>query len=87
MEGWQSIFEMQFLSSRNANLSERRLLERWKLHKASEALTCTLIGDSDNTIPMDSSDSLTVSLTFDFIPHMKYNKAPPGVEPAALYCP
>ena len=40
-----------------------------------------------NTIPMDSSDSLTVSLTFDFTSHTKYNKTPPGVETAAFYCP
>ena len=46
---------------------------------------CTLIGDSNNTIPMDSSDSLTVSLTFDFIPHMKCNKTPPAVESLAYY--
>ena len=48
---------------------------------------CMSLRDSDNTIPMDSSDSVTVSLTFDFIPHTKYNKTQPGVEPAALYCP
>jgi hypothetical protein len=48
---------------------------------------CMSLRDSDNTIPMDSSDSLTVSLTFDFIPHTKYNKTPPAVEPASFYCP
>jgi hypothetical protein len=48
---------------------------------------CMSIGDTDNTTPMDSSDSLTVSLKFDFTSHTKYNKTPPGVEPAAFYCP
>ena len=47
---------------------------------------CMSIGDTDNTTPMDSSDSLTVSLTFDFTSHTKYNKTP-GVETAAFYCP
>ena len=87
MEGWQNIFAMQLLFRRISY----HIGIYWNIGNFTSHLKhspdCMSLRDSDNTIPMDSSDSLTVSLTFDFIPHTKYNKTPPAVVPASFYCP